>query len=97
MAIFIEYMHEKQVFIYFLLDKEGRTSSEAEKLLKAKRRFDFQGLTNVIPDRDRIIIWGSSFEEENFTDYEIQPSLSARVDLPTVFFLNDVQFFVDDF
>ena len=75
---FIEYMHEKQVLIYFLLDNDtSRITKEAKKLFKAKRKFDFPQLRKVIPQKDRIIIWGkrkkiSSFEEVNFTNSDIK-------------------------
>lgn len=75
---FIEYMHEKQVFVYFLLDNEGRTAKEAKKLLNKKRTFSFQGLTRVIPSRDRIRVWSQSFEESNFTDAEIKRALNRQ-------------------
>jgi len=85
---FIEYMHEKQVLIYFLLDKEGIVSKEARRLINAKRKFNFAGLEYVIPEKDRIIIWSkgvkpSSYEESNFTDNEISMALkNQNVSIP---------------
>jgi len=75
---FIEYMHEKQVLVYFVLDREGRAAREARKLLKAQRRFESPGLRQVIPAQDRIIVWKSSFEEANFTDKQIADGLNAQ-------------------
>lgn len=75
---FIEYMHEKQVLIYFLLDNEGRTDKEARKLLRKKRTFLFLDLIKVIPSRDRIRVWSQSFEESNFTDAEIKRALDLQ-------------------
>ncbi len=81
---FIEYMHEKQVLIYFLVDNEGETAKQAKRLLRAKRKFIFHGLKKVIPGRDRIKIWGerkkfSSFEEVNFTDAEIAQAINMQI------------------
>jgi hypothetical protein len=75
---FIEYMHEKGVLVYFLLDKEGRTVNEAKRLLKRQRTFAFPGLKKVIPAKDRIRIWAQSFEESNFTDAEIKRALARQ-------------------
>jgi hypothetical protein len=50
---FIEYMHKKQTLVYFAVDREGRTSTEARKLFKSKRRFQFDGLVKVLPRKDR--------------------------------------------
>lgn len=87
---FIEYMHEKQVLVYFVLDNEGQVAKEAKKLLKAKRKFNFPGLKKVIPTRYRIKIWGvnkgnASFEEANFTDKEISLAvkLHTNQEIPT--------------
>src|SRR6185436_17655481 len=74
---FIEYMHEKQVLIFFLLDNEGQTEKTATRLLKQKRRFAAEGLERVIPANNRIQIWASSFEEANFTDLEIAGALTS--------------------
>jgi hypothetical protein len=76
-------MHEKQVLIYFIVDNEGENAKQTRRLLKAKRKFNFEGLIKVIPSRDRIKIWGrknknSSFEEANFTDSEIATSISTQ-------------------
>lgn len=75
---FIEYMHEKQILVYFLLDNEGHTPKEARRLLKKKRTFSFPGLEKVIPSRDRIRVWSQSFEESNFTDAEIKRALTRQ-------------------
>lgn len=71
-------MHERQTLVYFLLDNEGRSSKEARKLLKKKRRFYFSGLEKVIPSRDRIRVWPQSFEESNFSDAEIKRALARQ-------------------
>ena len=75
---FIEYMHEKQTLVYFLLDNEGRSSKEAKRLLNKKRLFSFSGLEKVIPSRDRIRVWSHSFEESNFSNAEIKRALSCQ-------------------
>lgn len=75
---FIEYMHEKQVLIYFLLDREGHTESQAKRLLKKKRTFSFPGLKKVVPSQDRIRVWAQSFEESNFTDAQIKRALARQ-------------------
>ncbi len=75
---FIEYMHEKQILVYFLLDNEGRTVKEAKRLLNKKRTFSFPGLERVIPSRDRIRVWPQSFEESNFTDAQIKRALARQ-------------------
>ncbi len=75
---FIEYMHEKQVLVYFLLDNEGHTVNQAKRLLNKKRTFSFPGLEKVIPSRDRIKVWSRSFEESNFTDAEIRRALARQ-------------------
>lgn len=81
---FIEYMHEKNILIYFILDNEGHVANEAKKLLNAKRKFKFPGLEKVIPTKDRIKIWGkgkknTSFEEINFTDSEIATVINKQL------------------
>jgi len=81
---FIEYMHEKNILIYFILDNEGHVANEARKLLNAKRKFEFPGLEDVIPTKDRIKIWGkrkknASFEEVNFTDFEIARAINKQL------------------
>jgi hypothetical protein len=68
---FIEYMHEKQTIVYFVVDREGRAASEARRLLKKQRRFVHPTLKKVIPSEDRLCLWSSSFEEANFSDEEI--------------------------
>jgi hypothetical protein len=75
---FIEYMHEKQVLIYFLLDREGHTVNQAKRLLNRKRTFSFPGLKKVVPSRDRIRVWAQSFEESNFTDAQIRRALARQ-------------------
>ena len=75
---FTEYMHEKQILVYFVLDGEGRTAQEARRLLSAKRRFSSPGLKKIIPAKDRIEIWGTSFEEANFTDGQISKALAVQ-------------------
>ena len=81
---FIEYMHEKQVLIYFLLDNDtGHSIIEAKKILKAKRKFYFPQLQKVIPQEGRVIIWGeenkiSSFEEANFTNSDIKKAFAKQ-------------------
>lgn len=75
---FIEYMHEKQVLIYFLLDNEGQTVKQAKRLLNKKRTFSFPGLSKVIPSRERIRVWAQSFEASNFTDAEIRRALAKQ-------------------
>ncbi len=74
---FIEYMHEKQTLVYFLLDNEGRAVKEANRLLNKNRIFAFPGLEKVTL-RDRIRIWAQSFEESNFTDAEIKRALAHQ-------------------
>lgn len=74
---FIEYMHEKQTLVYFVVDKEGRAEREARKLLAGRRRNQRLPLSRVIPD-DRIWTWATSFEESNFTDEEIVEALSRQ-------------------
>lgn len=75
---FIEYMHEKQVLVYFAVDREGNTARQAEELLSAKRRFLFPNLTKVIPVRSRIAVWDTCFEGSNFTDDEIVAALAKQ-------------------
>lgn len=75
---FIEYMHKKQTLVYFAVDREGRTSTEARKLFKSKRRFQFDGLVKVLPRKDRIKVWAHSFEESNFTSKEIAKAISLQ-------------------
>lgn len=75
---FVEYMHEKQVLVYFVLDNEGHTAREAERLLGAKRRFEFEGLTKVVPTSNRIRVWQSCFEGANFTSWEIIRALKVQ-------------------
>lgn len=75
---FIEYMHEKQVLIYFVLDNEGIVGKQAQRLLKTQRAFYVPGLTKVIPAHDRIKIWSKSFEESNFTDAEIARAVNQQ-------------------
>ncbi len=75
---FIEYMHEKQVIIYFVVDREGRAEKEARRLLDRKRLFKFDGLEKVIPSEDRLCVWDTSFEEANFTDDEIAQALRLQ-------------------
>jgi hypothetical protein len=73
---FIEYMHEKQVLIYFVLDREGEVERQATRLLERKRVFECEGLEKVVPAADRIVVWSTSFEEANFTDAEIASALT---------------------
>ncbi|HVT14740.1 MAG TPA: hypothetical protein VHQ90_00990 [Thermoanaerobaculia bacterium] len=65
---FIEYMHEKQVLVFFFLDRENNVEAQVKKMSNAKRIFKVPHLANVMPaesgDRDRIFVWGASFEEE---------------------------------
>ena len=68
---FIEYMHEKQVLIYFVVDREGDVERQARRLLNQRRVFACDGLEKVIPAADRITVWARSFEEDNFTDDEL--------------------------
>lgn len=75
---FIEYMHEKQVLIYFVLDSEGRVSTQAKRLLESKRMFQIDDLEKVVPSQDRICIWDNSFEEANFMDVEISQALAMQ-------------------
>ena len=75
---FIEYMHERQTLIYFVMDKEGEVTNHAKYLLNKKRIFDLPGLTRVVPARDRIKVWSKSFEESNFTDAEIARALRQQ-------------------
>lgn len=75
---FIEYMHDHQTLIYFVIDREGRAASEVRKLLKGKRRFTRPPLTKVIPSPDRLCLWSSSFEEANFTDDEIARAVGLQ-------------------
>ena len=75
---FVEYMHKKQVLVYFVLDREGRAEREVTRMLAAKRRFDAPGLKQVIPAKDRIEVWKSSFEEANFTDKQIADALCSQ-------------------
>lgn len=75
---FIEYMHEKQVLVYFVVDREGRAEAQAKKLLEQQRGWKGKGLLKVIPSEDRIRIWDHSFEEDNFTDEEIIAALSLQ-------------------
>lgn len=75
---FIEYLHEKQVLVYFVLDREGQVESEAKRLLEKSRLSKGKGLLNIVPSKDRICIWETSFEEVNFTDDEIVEALRAQ-------------------
>jgi hypothetical protein len=74
---FIEYMHEKQVLVFFIIDNEGYTAREARRLLERKRQFQCAGLQKVIPADDRIRVWQASFEEDNFSDEEIAGALAS--------------------
>ena len=75
---FIEYMHEKQVLVYFVVDREGQAEAEAKRLLEKPRISTGRGLLKIIPSTDRICIWNGSFEEANFTDEEIVYALSLQ-------------------
>ncbi len=75
---FIEYMHEKQIIVYFVVDKEGKAENQANRLSKAPRRFRHHILKEVIPSKDRICLWSSSFEEANFSDEEIVSAFSLQ-------------------
>lgn len=80
----VEYLHEKQTLVYFLIDNENNNLEVARRLLKQKRTFRFHNLTLTIPSQDRLIIWGSrkknsSFEEANFTDADITKAINKQV------------------
>jgi hypothetical protein len=74
---FLEYMHEKQVLVYFALDKEGKTVQQQQSLEKEVRLFQVNGLAKVLPAH-RVVIWDGSFEEANFSDAEIARALSLQ-------------------
>jgi hypothetical protein len=74
---FLEYMHEKQVFVFFALDREGKTVDQQRSLERAVRHFRASGLDKVLP-QDRVVIWDGSFEEANFSDREIAIALSLQ-------------------
>jgi len=75
---FVEYMHEKQVLVYFVIDREGVAATEARKMLSKKRMFTVHGLKRIVPRADRIKLWRSSFEEANFTDREIADAFQEQ-------------------
>lgn len=80
----VEYLHEKQTLVYFLVDNENNNLEVARRLLKQKRTFRFYNLTLTIPSQDRLIIWGrrkrnSSFEEANFTNADIAKAINKKV------------------
>jgi len=75
--MFIEYMHEKQVLLYFFVDREGSAVKEAARFSGKKRRSPFEGLEIVIPP-ERIHVWATSYEEANFTDGEIVRALAKQ-------------------
>jgi hypothetical protein len=75
---FVEYMHERQVLVYFVLDHEGHAAAQAEKFLQQHRLFRFPYLQKAIPAEDRIKLWNTSFEEANFTDVEIARALQTQ-------------------
>jgi hypothetical protein len=72
---FIEYMHEKQVLMYFVIDSERPDLAQQIADFTTKdRRNPVEGLKKVMP-RDRILKWPESFEESNFADEEIASAL----------------------
>src|SRR5438876_9367933 len=73
--MFIESMHEKQVLLYFFVDREGSAVKEAARFSGKKRRSPFDRLEIVIPP-ERIHVWATSYEEANFTDGEIARALA---------------------
>jgi hypothetical protein len=80
----VEYLHEKQTIVYFLIDNENNNLEVARRLLNQKRTFRFHNLTLTIPSQDRLIIWGkrkrnSSFEEVNFTNADIVKAVNKQV------------------
>lgn len=75
---FIEYMHERQVLVYFIVDREGQVESEAKRLLEKPRATKGKGLLKIMPSSDRICIWNGSFEEDNFTNEEIVFALNQQ-------------------
>jgi hypothetical protein len=75
--VFIEYMHEKQVLVFFIVDAEGDTPAQARRMLAQKRLFPCKGLQKVIPAEDRIVVWETSFEEANFEDAEISAAMTG--------------------
>ncbi len=80
---FIEYMHEKQVLIYFVLDRENNVERQREKFIRAERMNRLDSLKKLMPgreqyrDQDRIWVWDKSFEEE-FSDHMISLSLAEQ-------------------
>ena len=75
---FIEYMHEKQVLIYFVIDSErSDLAQQIADFTTRDRRNPVEGLKKVMP-RDRICKWQQSFEESNFTDEEVASALAAQ-------------------
>lgn len=75
---FLEYMHEKQVLIYFAVDSERKDlQKQIEKFTTTRRLTDVEGLSRVLPNRERICVWEQSFEESNFTDEEIATAFTA--------------------
>ena len=71
-------MHEKQVLIYFVIDNEGVSAKMAQRLLAKKRQFHFPGLERVIPEKDRLCLWKTSFEGDNFEPQEISRALRLQ-------------------
>jgi hypothetical protein len=75
---FLEYMHEKQVFVYFVIDSErGDLQQQVEEFTTTKRLTHVDGLDKVLPKRERICAWKESFEESNFTDEEIATAFNG--------------------
>jgi hypothetical protein len=75
---FLEYMHEKQVIVYFAIDSERKDlQQQIEKFTTSPRLTQVEGLARVLPSKKRIWAWAKSFEESNFTDAEIALGFTA--------------------
>ncbi|MBT4384121.1 hypothetical protein HOD30_00040 [Candidatus Peregrinibacteria bacterium] len=80
---FIEYMHEKQTYMFFLIDDENNARQARNKFKTKKNRINEHPHLKRTLDPLRIKIWGakkknSSFEEANFTNTEIVEAIKRQ-------------------
>ena len=69
----VDYLHDHQVVVFVVLDREGAAS----KLKKAaKKRKPLSGLRKKVIPSERVTVWRRCFEFDNFSDTDIARALT---------------------
>lgn len=72
-ARFIDYFHDRQTFVFVILDKEGRVNNLKERLKNARSIYHPE---RTITKEEYVHLWDRNIEFDNFTPLEIAQAMT---------------------